>query len=315
MRDLRIVFMGTPEFAVSSLRKIIEAGYNVVGVITAPDRPAGRGRKLQQSDVKKYALEQNLNVLQPTNLKSENFQQELKQLRPNVHVVVAFRMLPQSIWALPEYGTFNLHASLLPQYRGAAPINWSIINGDKSTGVSTFFIDKKIDTGAMILQRELTIEENENVGQLHDRLMESGAKLIVETLELIKNEIVETREQEETGSLKPAPKLTKENTRIDWEKPVAEIYNLIRGLNPYPAAWTILQNASEEYKVKIFESEKILGSHELSAGSIVIDEKNLKIAAPDGFIQIYEMQLPGKRKMAIRDLLNGFSFDSEAKML
>lgn len=315
MRDLRIVFMGTPEFAVNSLKKIIEAGYNVVGVITAPDRPAGRGRKLQQSDVKKYALEQDLEVLQPTNLKSEDFQQQLKQLQPNVQVVVAFRMLPKSVWALPEYGTFNLHASLLPQYRGAAPINWSIINGDKATGVSTFFIDEKIDTGAMILQRQLPIGENENVGELHDRLMESGAQLIIETLELIKNNKVKTVLQEESESLRPAPKLTKENTRINWERPVTEIHNLIRGLNPYPAAWSLLQNASEELKVKIYDTRKILEAHQLPAGTVQVDGKQLKVAAPDGFIEIKEMQLPGKRKMSIRDLLNGFSFDSEAKML
>ncbi|MDT0646437.1 methionyl-tRNA formyltransferase [Zunongwangia sp. F260] len=315
MRDLRIVFMGTPEFAVTSLRKIIEAGYNVVGVITAPDRPAGRGRKLQQSDVKKYALEQDLKILQPTNLQSKDFQQELQQLQPNVQVVVAFRMLPKLVWALPEHGTFNLHASLLPQYRGAAPINWSIINGDETTGVSTFYIDEKIDTGAMILQRQLSIGENENVGELHDRLMKSGADLILETLELIKSDKVKTTLQEENDHLKPAPKLTKENTKINWERPVAEIYNLIRGLNPYPAAWSILQNASEEYKVKIFEAEKILDLHELPAGTIVLNDKKLKVAAPDGFLQIGEMQLPGKRKMAIHDLLNGFSFDSEAKML
>ncbi|MDT0690580.1 methionyl-tRNA formyltransferase [Salegentibacter sp. F188] len=315
MRDLRIVFMGTPEFAVNSLKKIIEAGYNVVGVITAPDRPAGRGRKLQQSDVKKYALEQNLKVLQPTNLKSEDFQQELEELQPNVQVVVAFRMLPKSVWALPEYGTFNLHASLLPQYRGAAPINWSIINGDRTSGVSTFFIDEKIDTGAMILQRELTVGENENVGELHDRLMESGAKLILETLELIKLNKVKTRLQEESDILKPAPKLTKENTRINWEKPVGEIYNLIRGLNPYPAAWAILRNASEELKVKIYDAEKVLEAHQFPTGTIKVNGKQFYVAGQDGFIEIKEMQLPGKRKMSIKDLLNGFSFDSEAKML
>ncbi|MDT0644033.1 methionyl-tRNA formyltransferase [Zunongwangia sp. F363] len=314
MKDLRIVFMGTPEFAVQSLKAILSAGYNVVGVITAPDKPAGRGRKLQQSDVKKYALEQNLKVLQPVNLKSEDFQNELKALEPNVQVVVAFRMLPQTVWALPEFGTFNLHASLLPQYRGAAPINWSIINGDTETGVSTFFIDEKIDTGAMILQEKISIGEDENVGLLHDRLMETGSSLVVKTLQLIENGQVRTRLQEESETLKAAPKLDRENTKIDWEKPVDEIHNLIRGLNPYPAAWCFLKNNSEEKKVKIFGTKKKKISHKLETGQIMIEDKKMIVAAKDGFIVVEEIQLPGKRKMKVKELLNGYTFNSDAKM-
>ncbi|MDT0676821.1 methionyl-tRNA formyltransferase [Autumnicola musiva] len=314
MKDIRIVFMGTPGFAVSSLKAIIEAKYKVVGVITAPDKPAGRGRKLQQSDVKKYAKEENLKILQPTNLKSEEFLKELKALEPDVQVVVAFRMLPQTVWALPRFGTFNLHASLLPQYRGAAPINWSIINGDRETGVSTFFIDDKIDTGAMILQEKLSIGENENVGQLHDRLMENGARLVVKTLELIQNKKIKTTLQEESETLKAAPKLTRKNTKIDWQKPVDEIHNLIRGLNPYPAAWCILENFSEEFKVKVFDIEKIKHEHKNEPGSVLIEEKKMVVAAKDGSVNIKEIQLPGKRKMEVKELLNGYTFNSEAKM-
>ncbi|HKJ48461.1 MAG TPA: methionyl-tRNA formyltransferase, partial [Christiangramia sp.] len=216
MKDLRVVFMGTPEFAVKSLEAIIDAGFNVVGVITAPDRPAGRGRKLRESAVKTYAVSKNLKVLQPTNLKAEDFQKELEELNPNVQVVVAFRMLPKSVWNLPEYGTFNLHASLLPQYRGAAPINWAIINGDKKTGVSTFFLDEKIDTGAMILQEETSIDDSENVESLHDRLMEIGSMLVVKTLNAIANDDVKPEPQQESNILKEAPKLTRDNTKIDW---------------------------------------------------------------------------------------------------
>ncbi|WP_373056315.1 methionyl-tRNA formyltransferase [Zunongwangia sp. H14] len=314
MRDLRIVFMGTPEFAVQSLKAILEAGYTVIGVITAPDKPAGRGRKLQQSEVKKYALEQNLKVLQPLNLKSEAFQKELAALAPNVQIVVAFRMLPKNVWALPEYGTFNLHASLLPQYRGAAPINWSIINGETETGVSTFFIDEKIDTGAMILQEKVIIGEDETVGQLHDKLMLTGSRLVVKTLELIQMDNVEPTIQEENENLKAAPKLDRENTRIHWKKSVDDIHNLIRGLNPYPAAWCFFRNGSEEKKVKIFGSQKQQSIHDLETGQIVIEDKKMLVAAKEGFIVVEEIQLPGKRKMKVKDLLNGYAINSEAKM-
>lgn len=314
MRDLRIVFMGTPEFAVASLESIINAGYNVVGVITAPDRPAGRGRKLRESAVKSYAKSKDLKVLQPTNLKSEDFQKELEQLNPNVQVVVAFRMLPKSVWNLPEYGTFNLHASLLPQYRGAAPINWAIINGEEKTGVSTFFLDEKIDTGEMILQEETKIDPSENVESLHDRLMAIGSKLVVKTLQVIAKGDIKTEKQSEAGDLKEAPKLTRENTKIDWNTSVDTIYNLIRGLNPYPAAWCYLENSSEEMQVKIYDIEKLAQEHHLPNGTVTIIENQIKVAAIDGYIVIKEIQLPGKRKMDSKSLLNGFNFAPEAKM-
>ena len=315
MRDLRIVFMGTPEFAVTTLKHIIEANYNVVGVITAPDRPAGRGRKLQQSAVKEFAASKKLPILQPTNLKDPDFIKELESLKPNLQVVVAFRMLPKVVWQLPEYGTFNLHASLLPQYRGAAPINWAIINGETITGASTFFIDEKIDTGAMILQKETPIEPNENVGSLHDRLMVLGAELVVETLALIKEDKVQTTIQEESETLKEAPKLTKENTRIDWSLSLDDIYNFIRGLNPYPAAWTVIKNGELELKTKLFDVEKSLETHSTEIGKIIQENNKIKIAVRDGFLLVNEIQLPGKRKMKTKELLNGYQFEKDAKVL
>jgi len=314
MRDLRIVFMGTPEFAVKSLEAILDAGYNVVGVITAPDKPAGRGRKLRESAVKSYALSKNLKILQPTNLKSEEFQDELKELNPNVQVVVAFRMLPKSVWDLPEFGTFNLHASLLPQYRGAAPINWAIINGEEKTGVSTFFLDEKIDTGKMILQEETNIKETENVASLHNKLMDMGAQLIVKTLKAIANNTVTPKSQQESDTLKEAPKLTKDNTKVDWNESVENIYNLIRGLDPYPAAWCYLENSSDELKVKIYEIEKSKQEHHLPNGTISIIDNKIRVAAIDGYIIINEIQLPGKKKMLSKALLNGYNFTPDAKM-
>ena len=314
MRDLRIVFMGTPEFAVASLEAILNAKYNVVGVITAPDRPAGRGRKLRESAVKSFAKSKDLKVLQPVNLKSEEFQKELKALNPNVQVVVAFRMLPKSVWNFPEYGTFNLHASLLPQYRGAAPINWAIINGETKTGVSTFFLDEKIDTGAMILQEEVSIDADENVESLHDRLMSVGSQLVVKTLDEIRNGDVYTEKQQESESLKDAPKLSRENTKIDWNWPVDKIFNHIRGLNPYPAAWCYLENSSEELPVKIYGIKKMKQEHHLPNGTITVMDNQIKVAATDGYILIDEIQLPGKRKMLSKALLNGFNFAPDAKM-
>ena len=307
--------MGTPEFAVFTLKEIIKAGFNVVGVVTAPDKPSGRGRKLQESAVKQYAAEQGLPVLQPVNLKSPDFIEEIKTLNPNIQVVVAFRMLPKVLWQFPEYGTFNLHASLLPQYRGAAPINWAIINGEKVTGVSTFFIDEKIDTGAMILQREVEIKKDENVGELHDKLMQTGADLVVETLELIQNEEVNPRKQNSEKALKEAPKLTKENTRIDWKAPIDEIYNFIRGLNPYPAAWTKLKNGPEQLQMKIYQAEISKENHKFSVGELLLVEKQLKVAVKDGFLILKEIQLPGKRKMLTKELLNGYNFETDAKVL
>lgn len=312
MRDLRIVFMGTPEFAVQSLRAIIESGFQVVGVVTAPDKPAGRGRKLQHSAVKKYAEEQNLPLLQPVNLKDPVFIDQLKQWKANLQVVVAFRMLPKIVWQLPEFGTFNLHASLLPQYRGAAPINWAIINGETRTGVSTFFIDEKIDTGEMILQEEVAIEPEESAGGLHDRLMEIGARLVVKTLEQIKTGKVTTTPQPVDGSINSAYKLNRDNTRIDWTKSLDEIYNHIRGLSPYPTAWTELQNNSEPVIMKIYLARKEMAAHRLDPGQIIQQGRTVKVAAVGGFIHLEEIQLPGKRKMKIKEFLNGFEFEKEA---
>ncbi|SKB54185.1 methionyl-tRNA formyltransferase [Salegentibacter salinarum] len=305
--------MGTPDFAVASLESILNANYNVVGVITAPDKPAGRGRKLQESPVKKFGVSKGLKVLQPTNLKDKTFIEELTALDPNVQVVVAFRMLPKVVWDLPKFGTFNLHASLLPQYRGAAPINWAIINNETKTGVSTFFLDEKIDTGAMILQKEINIAPEESVGELHDKLMELGSGLVVETLELIEKGNLTPTPQPFDPLLKDAPKLNRENTKINWDVSLDQIYNLIRGLNPYPAAWSILFNDGKEEKVKIYHCKKEIVSHSLENGSITIEDKELKVAAPGGYLIIKELQLPGKRKMDVKSLLNGYNFTKGAK--
>ncbi|MBZ9629817.1 methionyl-tRNA formyltransferase [Salegentibacter sp. LM13S] len=315
MRSLRIVFMGTPDFAVGSLESILKADYNVVGVITAPDKPAGRGRKLQESPVKKFAVSKGLKVLQPTNLKNEDFISDLKALEPNVQVVVAFRMLPKVVWDLPEYGTFNLHASLLPQYRGAAPINWAIINNETKTGVSTFFLDEKIDTGAMILQKEINITPEESVGELHDKLMKLGSGLVVETLQLIEKGNLSPTPQPSDEILKDAPKLDRENTKINWSDSLDQIYNLVRGLNPYPAAWSILFNDGKEEKVKIYHCKKEVVSHSLESGSIIVEDKMLKVAAQGGYLIIEELQLPGKRKMDVKSLLNGYNFSETAKFV
>lgn len=315
MRDLRIVFMGTPDFAVTILHELLEAGYKVAGVITAPDKPAGRGRKLNESAVKVYSISRGLKILQPTNLKSPEFLEELKALKPNVQIVVAFRMLPKAVWDLPEYGTFNLHASLLPQYRGAAPINWAIINGEKSTGVSTFFLDEKIDTGAMILQKGVSIGKDETAGNLHDKLMHEGAKLVLETLNLIKNDEAVPRKQQESKELKEAPKLTRDNTKINWTVSIDDIFNLIRGLNPYPSAWTDLKNGKDILPVKIYKVEKLEETHNLETGILVVENKEMKVAVKNGYIKLLEIQMPGKRKMKTRDLLNGYEFESNAKVL
>ncbi|PTM08053.1 MAG: methionyl-tRNA formyltransferase [Bacteroidetes bacterium] len=315
MRDLRIVFMGTPEFAVSTLDAIIANGFNVVGVITAPDKPAGRGRKLNESAVKLFALSKGITVLQPTNLKNKNFVAQLKALSANLQVVVAFRMLPKIVWKMPEFGTFNLHASLLPNYRGAAPINWAIINGETKTGVSTFFIDEKIDTGEMILQTEVNISKTENVGELHDKLMAIGSQLVVSTLNLIKENKATTTPQVETKDIKTAHKLDKDNCYINWNNSVHNIYNQVRGLNPYPSAWCLLQNGKEELNVKVYEVEVIESKHNHAIGSLIVTKEELKVASKNGFVYLKEIKLPGKRKMDVKSLLNGFIFDANAKML
>ena len=314
-KDLRIVFMGTPEFAVACLNSIIENGYNVVGVITAPDKPAGRGRKLNESAIKKYAVSNNLKVLQPHNLKDEQFLEDLHALNADLQIVVAFRMLPKVVWQLPKFGTFNLHASLLPQYRGAAPIHWAIINGETVTGLTTFFIDEKIDTGQMILQESMTIDPDETVGELHDRMMEVGSNLILKTIEQIVTDSVNLTIQSHSEELKTAYKLDRENTRIDWSQDIDSIYNKIRGLNPFPTAWTDIQNGDEILTAKIYAVKKELESHDLSNGTIVTDKNEMKIAVENGFIHILEIQLPGKRKMDVKSLLNGFEFKVDAKAL
>lgn len=315
MRDLRIVFMGTPDFAVATLKALLDANYNVVGVITAPDRPAGRGRKLNQSAVKKFALEHNLHVLQPTNLKKESFISALRALNANLQIVVAFRMLPKVVWQMPAYGTFNLHASLLPNYRGAAPINWAIINGETKTGVTTFFIDEKIDTGAIIFQEELDIDPNENAGALHDKLMELGSGLVVKTVQHIEADDVTTTIQPQNDDIKTAYKIHKETCEVDWKASIDNIYNKIRGLSPYPASWTTLYNGDDKYAIKIYEVAKIVELHSHDIGSIISSKKEIKVAVKDGYILLKVIQLPGKRKMEISALLNGFKFEKEAKVL
>ena len=314
MIDLRIIFMGTPDFAVASLELLLKSNFNVVGVITAPDKPAGRGRKLNQSAVKKFALNRDLNILQPTNLKDESFIKELELLKANLQIVVAFRMLPKVVWEMPKFGTFNLHASLLPEYRGAAPINWAIINGEKKTGVTTFFIDEKIDTGEIILKRETKIGKTETAGELHDRLMILGGKLIIETVQQIQSGHIKTLKQP-IKEKKEAPKLFKDNCRINWSDSKKNIYNKIRGLSPYPASWTLLINGEEETELKIYSARKQKESHEYEIGAVISSKKELKIAIKKGYIIIDELQLSGKRKMKTQDLLNGYRFLENAKVL
>lgn len=312
MEKLRIVFMGTPEFAVGILDAILKNNYEVAGVITAADKPAGRGQKIKYSAVKEYALENNLRLLQPTNLKDENFLAELKSLNANLQIVVAFRMLPKVVWEMPTLGTFNLHASLLPNYRGAAPINWAIINGETRTGVTTFFIDDKIDTGAIILSNELAISPEENAGQLHDRLMNLGCQTVIETLVLIESGNVNPTIQSDSSELKTALKLNKDNCKVDWSKPGIQIYNLIRGLSPYPAAWCMIKDGEQEWHVKIYEVRFQKEQHIIKIGKLVVAKRELKIAVEDGFVFISTIQFPGKKKMSISELLNGIHFTENA---
>lgn len=314
MEALRIIFMGTPDFAVGILDMLVKNEYNIVGVITAPDRPAGRGRKLNESAVKKYAVENDINVLQPTNLKNEEFLETLKSLNANLQIVVAFRMLPKVVWNMPKYGTFNLHASLLPQYRGAAPINWAIINGETKTGVTTFFIDEKIDTGAIILQDETSIEKTDNAEDLHDRLMQLGAKTVLKTVERIQNDNFETTKQPNNEDLKVAYKIHRETCEIDWNKPIEDIYNFIRGLSPYPAAWTTLENADSKIITKIYKANILLEHHNLGIGTLVFDKKEMKVAVQEGYLNLEEIQLQGKKRMQVKDLLNGLNLEENAKM-
>ena len=313
MEKLRIIFMGTPEFAVGILDTIIKNNFEVVGVITAADKPAGRGQKIKFSAVKEFAVANNLSLLQPVNLKDETFLADLKSLNANLQIVVAFRMLPKVVWEMPSLGTFNLHASLLPNYRGAAPINWAIINGETKTGVTTFFIDDKIDTGAMILSSEIEIGETENAGKLHDRLMDLGSTTVIETLEMIVKGNVTTIIQKDDADIKTAYKLNKENCKIDWTKPASEINNLIRGLSPYPAAWSFFGDKNEEWNVKIYETKVILENHSHTVGQLICTKKEMKIAVANGFIQILNLQFPGKKRMTTVEVLNGISFSENAK--
>lgn len=305
MEALRIIFMGTPEFAVGILDSILTNNYNVVAVITAPDRPAGRGQKIKFSAVKEFALQKELPILQPTNLKDEAFLSELKSYNANLQIVVAFRMLPEVVWKMPSIGTFNLHASLLPQYRGAAPINWALINGDEKTGVTTFFIDNKIDTGAIILSKTLDIEPDENAGALHDRLMILGSEAVVETLDLISDSNVNLIIQTQNEDLKTAYKLNKENTRIDWNQPAVTVKNLIRGLSPYPVAWTKFNEGDKEYDVKIYEATISDDSSEGKVGEIKTNKKSMLIKTADSWLEISSLQFPGKKRMDVESFLNG----------
>jgi len=304
--------MGTPEFAVESLDILVKNNYNIVGVITVPDKPAGRGQQLQQSAVKKYAIEKGLTILQPEKLKAEDFLTELKALNADLQIVVAFRMLPEIVWSMPRLGTFNLHGSLLPRYRGAAPINWAVINGDKETGVSTFFLQHQIDTGKIIYREKLAIGENDSAGEVHDQLMHIGAQLVLKTVQSIEKGAYPQTDQSEyiaNGEVEMhAPKIFKEDCKIDWTKSVTEIHNLIRGLSPYPAAFTeFVSPDNKSYSVKIFKTEKEVVAHNEPLCSIITDEKSyLKVAVKDGFINVTDLQLAGKKRMSVPEFLRGF---------
>ena len=303
-KDIRIIFLGTPEFAVASLDALVQAGCNIAAVVTAPDKPAGRGMQLQQSAVKKYAIDHQLTVLQPEKLKDKNFLEQLLSLKADVQVVVAFRMLPELVWNMPPMGTINVHASLLPQYRGAAPINWAVINGEKETGVTTFKLKHEIDTGNILLQQKLSIGDNETAGGLHDRMKIAGAELLVKTImSLSDNSLAEAPQVINPEQQKHAPKIFTETCRISWEKKCDEIFNLIRGLSPYPGAFSFLNDKM----LKIFKAEKEITKHELQTGTIQSDGKTfLKFACADGFIHCKEIQPEGKKKMAVDDFLRGW---------
>lgn len=301
--------MGTPDFALASLQALVENNYNVVGVVTVADKPSGRGQKLNASPVKTYALSKGIPVLQPLKLKDENFLTQLKALAPDLQIVVAFRMLPEVVWRLPKYGTFNLHASLLPNYRGAAPINWAIINGEKQTGVTTFFIDEKIDTGAIIAQAITPITQHETAGSLHDKLMVQGAKLVCETVNKIAEGNCPTQPQNKEITFAEAPKIYKETCKINWHKNGLAIEQLIRGMSPYPTAWTEFIHKGETLPTKVYDALFQPHTHQLPIGTIIADKKHLQIAVTDGYIQLLELQLPAKKRMKTTDLLNGFSFN------
>ena len=307
--DLRIVYLGTPEFAVASLKALVEGGYKVVAVVTMPDKPAGRGHQMQYSDVKKYALEVGLPVLQPEKLKDEAFVEELRSYQADLQIVVAFRMLPEVVWAMPRLGTFNLHASLLPQYRGAAPINWAVMNGDKETGATTFMLKHEIDTGNMILQERIAIGPDENVGSVHDRLMALSTQMVLRTVDLIidcenKGIPVPTTPQPESTELKPAPKIFKEDCEIRFEEKTAEeVHNFVRGLSPYPAAWCSLTIKGETFdNVKVYAVETMDNGAKW-AGQL--DKSSIIVPCKEGAVRVLELQVPGKKRMDAKSFLNG----------
>ncbi|MBO4379659.1 MAG: methionyl-tRNA formyltransferase [Muribaculaceae bacterium] len=301
--DLRIVFLGTPEFAVESLSRLVDGGYNVVGVVTMPDKPAGRGHKMYESPVKLYAKAHGLHLMQPAKLKDESFIAELKSLRSNLFIVIAFRMLPEVVWTMPELGTFNLHASLLPKYRGAAPINWAVINGDTETGVTTFFLKHEIDTGDILRQERIEICPEDNVGSVHDKLMLLGADLTIDTVEhIIKGDLTPVAQDSllKGAEPTPAPKIFRETCRIDWTKPAVEIHNLVRGLSPYPAAWTEIDGDT----LKIYATRLTVVAAS-SIGKIVIEGKKMFVGTCDNLLEILELQPSGKKRMKAVDFING----------
>lgn len=318
-KSLRIVFMGTPEFASTSLRMLVKEGYNIVAVVTTPDKPAGRGQKMHESDVKLTAKELGLPILQPEKLRDEEFLAALKALDIDLGIVIAFRMLPEVVWAMPKYGTFNLHASLLPQYRGAAPINWAIINGEKQTGITTFLLNHEIDKGAIIEQQAVDILPEDNIGSLYDKLMHCGAGLVLRTVDKIAEGGYETIEQMyvDENTLRPAPKIFKEDGRVDWSRNVVDIHNLVRGLSPYPAAWSpIFKNGEECGSLKIFTTHIEPAEINVAPGSVKSDGKNyVAIAASDGWVYLDEVQMAGKRRMAIKELLLGWRDVSEVSFV
>jgi methionyl-tRNA formyltransferase len=306
-RDLRIVFMGTPDFAVPTLQALVEHNYNVVAVITAPDKPAGRGQKLHQSPVKEYAVAQSIPVLQPTNLKAEAFLKELRSYKANLQIIVAFRMLPEVVWAMPELGSFNIHGSLLPQYRGAAPINWAIINGEKETGVTSFFLKHEIDTGDLIFQERVPILEEDDFGSVYEKLKYEGAKLALRTVQAIEHGEVQPQPQVTSAEIKHAPKIYKETCEINWNQPARQVRNFIRGLSPYPAAWARLNGKT----FKIFKTEALESTaYDVAPGHIQTDNKTyLHVQTAAGAISVLDLQMEGKKRMPVQDLLRGYSFD------
>ena len=308
--------MGTAQFAIPCIDNIKKNNFNLLAVVTSPDKPAGRGLKISESPVKEYAKKNQLNLLQPVNLKDSNFINQIRRLKPDLIVVVAFRMLPEILWSIPTFGSINVHASLLPNYRGAAPINWAIINGEKQTGVTTFFINDRIDTGDVIGQSKIDINKNENAGELHNKLMRLGADLLIKSIDKIfsSKENISTK-QLEVKNLKAAPKLDKTNCKINWQDSCINIHNKIRGLSPYPGARSVLDNLNKKIKVIIYKSDYIKEAHNLNSGSIYIEKDKIKIAVVDGYIYPLLIKFEGKKTMDTKSLINGFNFNKECKMI